>query len=181
MSLPHVLLGLLAESPRTGYDLERAIRSELDPMWSAGFSQIYPELSRLRRQGWVLLRVLGPRRGPRRNLFRATAAGRRELVRWLQEPPAAPRANDALLVRLAFVDALSPGERRRTLAAADAALAAEIERIRSLSPAGPPRALPRRAALERHESLRRILRAAATPPPGAEARGPAGRRPHKKR
>ena len=181
MSLPHVLLGLLAESPRTGYDLERAIRSELDPIWSAGFSQIYPELSRLRRQGWVLLRVLGPRRGPRRNLYRSTAAGRRELARWLREVPAPPRGNDALLVRPAFDDALAPGERRRTLAGADAALAAEIDRLRSLPPAGPPRSLPRRAALERHESLRRLLRAAAAPPPGAEARGPAGRHPRKKR
>ena len=40
-------------------------REELDPAWSAGFSQIYPALARLRRHGWVLLRVLGPRRGPR--------------------------------------------------------------------------------------------------------------------
>jgi DNA-binding PadR family transcriptional regulator len=175
-----VLLGLLSESPRTGYDLERAIRLELDPVWSAGFSQIYPELSRLRRRGWVLLRVLGPRRGPRRNLYRATAAGRRELHRWLQEPPDVPRANDGLLVRLAFTDALSPGERRRTLAAADESLAAEIERLRSLPPAGPPRSLPRRAAIERHESLRRFLRSAGAAPAGAGARVPSGR-PRKKR
>jgi DNA-binding PadR family transcriptional regulator len=175
-----VLLGLLSESPRTGYDLERAIRLELDPVWSAGFSQIYPELSRLRRRGWVLLRVLGPRRGPRRNLYRATAAGRRELHRWLQEPPDGPRANDGLLVRLAFTDVLSPGERRRTLAAADESLAAEIERLRSLPPAGPPRSLPRRAAIERHESLRRFLRSAGAAPAGAGARVPSGR-PRKKR
>ncbi|MFN2387162.1 MAG: PadR family transcriptional regulator, partial [Thermoanaerobaculia bacterium] len=86
MSLPHVLLGLLADSPRTGYDLARALREELDPLWHAEFSQIYPALARLRRAGFVVLRVLGPRRGPPRNLYRVTAAGRRELRRWLAEP-----------------------------------------------------------------------------------------------
>ncbi|MFY9551981.1 MAG: PadR family transcriptional regulator, partial [Thermoanaerobaculia bacterium] len=94
MSLPHVLLGLLHDEPHTGYDLARALRDELDTIWSAGFSQIYPTLARLRRRGWVLLKVLGPRHGPRRHLYRATAAGRRELRRWLSEPPAPHRRND---------------------------------------------------------------------------------------
>ena len=86
MSLPHVLLGLLAEEPRTGYDLARALAAEVEPVWRAEFSQIYPALARLRRAGFVLLRVLGPRHGPRRNLYRVTAAGRRELKRWLGPP-----------------------------------------------------------------------------------------------
>ena len=77
MSLPHVLLGLLATEPRTGYELARALEEDLSPAWRAEFSQIYPALAKLRREGHVHLRVLGPRRGPRRNLYRATAAGRR--------------------------------------------------------------------------------------------------------
>src|SRR5512143_3426100 len=112
MSLPHVLLGLLRDAPRTGYDLARAIREEIEPVWRAEFSQIYPELARLRRAGFVLLRVLGPRKGPRRNLYRITAAGRRELRRWLAEPAAAPRVKDEGLARVAFLDSLTAAERR---------------------------------------------------------------------
>ncbi|HEY7862099.1 MAG TPA: PadR family transcriptional regulator, partial [Thermoanaerobaculia bacterium] len=66
MSLPHVLLGLLAAEPRTGYDLARGLHAELDPVWRAEISQIYPALARLRRAGYVVMRVLGPRRGPSR-------------------------------------------------------------------------------------------------------------------
>jgi DNA-binding PadR family transcriptional regulator len=166
MSLGHVLLGLLHENPRSGYDLARAMGEELDPAWNAGFSQIYPALAGLRRRGWVVLRVLGPRRGPRRHLYRATAAGRRELRRWLSEPPPVPRHNDGLLARLTFLDALPLPDRRKALLAADAALSAEIGRLRALPSAGGFRSFARRAAIEEREALRRFLRAggAAAPP-----------------
>jgi len=157
VSLPHLLLGLLNEEPRTGYELERALRDELDPFWRAGFSQIYPALARMRRAGWVLLRVLGPRRGPPRLLYRATAAGRRELRRWLEEPPEPPRHNDAALARLAFADALDPAARRRLLRALDDAAAAEIARVRALPEAPGSRGAARRAAADELEALRRVL------------------------
>jgi DNA-binding PadR family transcriptional regulator len=180
MSLPHVLLGLLRSAPQTGYTLARAIREEIDPAWSAGFSQIYPALGRLRRKGWVALRVLGPRRGPRRLLYRATAAGRRELQRWLGEPTAVPRLNDVHLARIAFLDALAPGARRSAQSALEAALAAEITRLKALPAPGGFRSLARRAAIEQRDALRRFLRSggarSAPPPPPPERRAP-----HKKR
>jgi PadR family transcriptional regulator, regulatory protein AphA len=157
VSLPHLLLGLLNEEPRTGYDLERALNEELDPVWRAGFSQIYPALARMRRQGWVLLRVLGPRRGPPRLLYRATAAGRRELRRWLEEPPQPPRRNDASHARLAFADALDAPTRRRLLRSLEDAAAAEIARLRAVpAPAG-SRGAARRAAIEELEAMRKAL------------------------
>jgi DNA-binding PadR family transcriptional regulator len=164
VSLPHVLLGLLHETPRTGYDLARALREEMDPVWSAGFSQIYPTLARLRRRGWVLLRVLGPRHGPRRNLYRVTAAGRRELARWLGETPPVPRGNDETLSRIALLDAVPAAERRRAMAAAESALGAEVARLRALPLAGGYTSLARRGAIERHEALRRFLRAGGAAP-----------------
>ena len=164
MSLPHVLLGLLQSGPQTGYELERSIEREVAPAWSAGFSQIYPALARLRRSGWVLLRVLGPRRGPRRLLYRITAAGRRELRRWLQEPPAVRRRNEEDLVRVAFLDALPLPERRRALLAMESALAAEVSRLRGLPMPGGHRGLARRAAIEEREALRRFLRSGGAGP-----------------
>lgn len=176
MALPQVLLGLLHETPRTGYELARAMREEIDPAWGAGFSQIYPLLARLRRRGWVALRVLGPRRGPRRLLYRLTAAGRRELRRWLQEPPLLPRHNDSALARLAFLDVLPLPERRRALLAFDAALSADIARLRLLPLPGGHRSLARRAAIEERDSLRRFLRGG-----GAGPAWPEGSAPRKKR
>ena len=179
MSLPHILLGLLNEKPRTGYDLSRAIEGEVAPLWRAELSQIYPALARMRRKGWVLLRVLGPRRGPRRHLYRVTAAGRRELRRWLEEAPSPPRSNDEELARVAFLDALPLPERRRALLAAEGAFGSEIARLRALPVPGGFRSLARRAAIERLDAVRRFLRSGGAAPPSAES--PGGRRDVRKK
>jgi hypothetical protein len=87
-----------------------------------------------------------------------TASGRRELRRWLEEPPEAPAGNDEGLARLAFLDFLPFADRRRALNAYEAAVAAEVARLRQLpSPAG-HLGFARRAAIEQREALRRFLR-----------------------
>jgi PadR family transcriptional regulator AphA len=170
MSLPQVLLGLLADAPKTGYDLGRVVREELDPFWWSEFSQIYPALARLRRAGLVVLRVLGPRRGPPRNLYRVTAAGRRELKRWLNEPFPPPRAKDEGLARIALLGGLAPAERSSMLQRYEKAIAEEIRRLRSAPSAPGYRGEARRGALERLEAERRWLRSLAQEGPAGETR-----------
>jgi PadR family transcriptional regulator AphA len=157
MSLPHVLLGLLAENPSTGYDLAQALESDVAPAWRAELSQIYPALARLRRAGFVLLRVLGPRYGPRRNSYRVTAAGRRELKRWLAGPFPVPRGKDEGLARLAFLDLLDPGDRRLALGHYERALLDEARRLRQLPRLPGSRGQARLAVLDRLEATRRSV------------------------
>ena len=158
MSLPHLLLGLLQAEPRTGYDLARAVRDEIEPAWSAGYSQIYPALATLRRRGWVLLRTLGPRRGPPRLLYRATAAGRRELQRWLGDPPPPPRRNDAILARIALLDALPPAARAGILSGLASVLEAEAARLDALGAGEGSRRLARKAAAAERRALGALSR-----------------------
>lgn len=179
MSLPHVLLGLLSSQPRTGYDLARAIADEVDPVWRAEISQIYPALARLRREGAVVLRVLGPRRGPHRNLYRVTAAGRRELRRWILEAPPPPRGRDDGLARIAFLDFLPAPERRQALRGYEKVVADEIARLRSAARPDGFRGEAREGAVEKLEGARRWARSLAGRPAlvasaeaGAGDRGP---------
>ena len=175
MSLPHILLGLLSEEPRTGYDLEGAMRGDMDSIWRAKFSQIYPALARLRRAGHVHLRVLGPRGGPRRNLYRVTAAGRRELRSWLAAP-LPPQGRDALLARVAFLDVLPADQQRAVLFALERSLGEEVRRLRSSpAPAG-SRLLARRGAIDRLEAGRRWLQALARESAAGPAPVPAKKR-----
>jgi PadR family transcriptional regulator, regulatory protein AphA len=176
VSLPHVLLGLLRETPRSGYELARAMREEIDPAWNAAFSQIYPALARLRRRGWVLLRVLGPRHGPPRLLYRVTASGRTELRRWLHEPAPPTRRNDAGLARLAFLDALTLPERRRVLLAFEAAVSAEITQLRQTPLPDGYRGFARRAGIEQRDALRRFLRSGGARPASVESPVPRKKR-----
>ena len=52
-TLGHAILGLLARAPSTGYDLARRMERPVGYFWTAGHSQIYPELARLEAAGLV--------------------------------------------------------------------------------------------------------------------------------
>ena len=170
MSLPHGLLGLLVDGPATGYELARRIESELSPIWRAEISQIYPALDGMRHSGFVRRRVLGPARGPRRHQYRITAAGRRELKRWIASPPPAPRGKDEGLLRLAFLDSLTLEERRLAILQYDRAIAEEVRKLKAAGPLPHFRRETRRVAVERLEATRRavkLLLASAGTPVGA--------------
>ena len=83
-----VLLSLLAEQPRHGYDLDRVIEQRGYRQWtSLAFSSIYYLLKRLSERG-----LLEPDQGSqgRRTVFRVTEAGRRELRQAAGERVLAP-------------------------------------------------------------------------------------------
>lgn len=83
MSTPHVLLGLLAEGPRHGYELKRAHDQSLPRAKPLAFGQVYATLGRLERDG--LVRTAGQDRdgGPDRTSYELTEAGRQALDGWL--------------------------------------------------------------------------------------------------
>ena len=83
-----VLLSLLAEQPRHGYDLDRVIEQRGYRQWtSLAFSSVYYLLKRLSERG-----LLEPDEGSqgRRTVFRVTEAGRRELRQAAGERVLAP-------------------------------------------------------------------------------------------
>ena len=83
-----VLLSLLAEQPRHGYDLDRVIEQRGYRQWtSLAFSSVYYLLKRLSERG-----LLEPDDGSqgRRTVFRVTEAGRRELRQAAGERVLAP-------------------------------------------------------------------------------------------
>lgn len=71
-----VVLGLVVEQPRHGYDLERVIERRGIRRWAEiGFSSIYYVLAKLEDRG--LIESPGDQSGAKtRRVFRATAAGR---------------------------------------------------------------------------------------------------------
>ncbi len=85
MSLPHILLGLLAE-PATGFELKKRFDQTLRHFWTAELSQIYPALHRLHSGGLLSVRRQTSRQGPERRIYYRTPKGRRALVAWLDSP-----------------------------------------------------------------------------------------------
>ena len=78
MSLPHAILTALLEKPSSGLELTRRFDKSIGYFWSATHQQIYRELGRLEREGYIRALpaptararpeegVRGPARGPRR-------------------------------------------------------------------------------------------------------------------
>jgi DNA-binding PadR family transcriptional regulator len=110
------VLGLLALGPRSGYDIKRAVDRSIRHFWAASYGQIYPELKRLEAAGWIAGKD-ADRGGRSRRVYRITAAGRRELDRWLHGYETRIELRDESLLRLFFADVLPADEALGLLAA----------------------------------------------------------------
>jgi DNA-binding PadR family transcriptional regulator len=89
--------------------------------WHASYSQIYAELRRLTELGLVSEKHVRQATRPDKRVYTITAAGRRALRDWLQEPWGLATLRDESLVKLTLADSLPPdevaGELRRLKAA----------------------------------------------------------------
>ncbi|MFI5659242.1 PadR family transcriptional regulator [Streptomyces sp. NPDC051684] len=96
MSTRHVLLGLLADGPRHGYDLKRRHDERFPQARPLAYAQVYTTLQRLVRDHLVEVDGTDSDGGPERTLYRSTPEGSRELLDWAQEitAPAPHVANE---------------------------------------------------------------------------------------
>lgn len=107
MSLAHVILGLLQQEARTGYDLKTSCFDRcIAHLWSADLAQIYRTLDRLVEQGWIICTIEIQHARPNRKVYSVTAAGKAELIRWLQCPQPLLTIREPLLVQLFFASQL---------------------------------------------------------------------------
>lgn len=119
--LKYVLLGILAERPRHGYDLKAAVEAAFGGTWPLNIGQIYTTLARLDRDGLVECEVVEQEALPDRKVYRLTAVGRKELERWLDEPARlAPPLHDEVFAKVLVHDLVSSNAETRaaTIAAA---------------------------------------------------------------
>src|SRR5215471_10775933 len=106
--LEFVLLGLVSQKPRSGYDLIKEFGNTPMAHYSDSPGAIYPALRRMEAAG--LLRGKTERvyeLRPRRK-FEPTERGTDELVRWLRQLPSpedVAHRFDEVMLRFAFMDA----------------------------------------------------------------------------
>ena len=88
MSVRHALLALLSEGPKYGLQLREEFEARTGEVWPLNVGQVYTTLQRLERDGLVESDDAGQdgREKTPQKAFRITAAGTRELTRWLRTP-----------------------------------------------------------------------------------------------
>jgi DNA-binding PadR family transcriptional regulator len=130
MSVPLTLLGLLEREPSHGYDLKR----DYDTYFGRGkplpYGQVYATLSRLARDGKVVMGESAPGAGPDRKRYVITEQGATEFETWLAEP-IEPEPHQQTVLFAKVVLALMLG--RDAEVYLDTQRAAHLQRMRELT------------------------------------------------
>jgi PadR family transcriptional regulator, regulatory protein AphA len=108
MSLKFALLGLLAESPKYGYEIKRRFDGALGNVWSVSYGQLYPTLRRLSELGWVTKKTEPGKKAAEKNIYSITEKGRKKLDEWLLKPLRHTyKVKDEFTLRFLFFSKLS--------------------------------------------------------------------------
>ncbi|MFD9722266.1 PadR family transcriptional regulator [Streptomyces sp. NPDC059072] len=113
----YAILGLLSVRPWSTYELARQMDRSLGRIWPRAQSKLYEEPKKLVRLGLAEASKEAVGRRPR-TVYSITAAGRRALAEWLQQPGAGPVLESEQLLKVFFADS---GNRADTLATLHAA------------------------------------------------------------
>src|SRR5437867_11741777 len=108
--LKYLVLALLAERPRYGYELKRAFEDLLGGTWILNIGQIYVTLGKLEEDGLIEAEVVPQQLLPDRKVWALTEIGRKELARWTAEDAGqAIKIRDELYFKV-IAQALSGGD-----------------------------------------------------------------------
>lgn len=108
MSLKFAVLGLLSETPQTGYDLKRSFDGSIGNCWQATFQQIYAELRKLERERFIVAEKVHQRPRPTKKIYSLTPKGEAALREWLDTPSAPLRVRDEFLVKVFLITRIPP-------------------------------------------------------------------------
>jgi DNA-binding PadR family transcriptional regulator len=130
MSVSYAILGLLERHPSHGYELKRSYDSYFGRGRPLPYGQVYATLSRLTRDGQVVVEGTEHGEGPDRKLYAITVLGESQLKEWLSTPePPEPHLQTVLAVKV-IVALLLEREAGEYL---DAQRAAHLARMRELT------------------------------------------------
>jgi PadR family transcriptional regulator AphA len=133
----YVILGTLGWRQMSGYEIKSIVDKSTRFFWAASYGQIYPELRRLAAAGLIEGKA-SPQGGRRRNVYRLTPAGRKELRAWLDADPEVFELRDEALLKLFFADATGGGSAAGTLEAKRRTHERIVERLKEIETTGKP-------------------------------------------
>ena len=118
--LGYVLLGMLNQLPRSGYDVRMEMESASVGHFSSSPGSIYPALQQLKKNGFIESEVIHRSRLKPREVFHVTEKGQKALGTWVRKRLAVLDLRDnlaELMLRFRFMeDTASSAETLRFLA-----------------------------------------------------------------
>lgn len=102
--LKYVILGLLDQGEKSGYDIKNCFNEDIGEFWSAKHSQIYPELKKLTDEGLISYRnaIIGEKL--EKKIYSITDEGIKDLNNWLEKTTELPNTEkDEFILKLFFL------------------------------------------------------------------------------
>lgn len=100
MALSHAILVSLLDRPQTGYELGKRFDQTVGYFWKASHQQIYQELHRMAKAGWLRSTAVNQTDRPNRIVYELTDLGREALDDWSRQPTDPPSVKEELLIKL---------------------------------------------------------------------------------
>ncbi|MCQ2011347.1 MAG: PadR family transcriptional regulator [Sporolactobacillus sp.] len=97
-----VILGLLLDMPRTGYDINEMFQTVFSHFFSGGYGMIYPTLKKLEIEGKVRKEIVTQEGKPNKHVFYITQEGEMEFQNYLRSEVQTDVFQSDFLVRLYF-------------------------------------------------------------------------------
>jgi PadR family transcriptional regulator, regulatory protein AphA len=129
----YVILGLVRNEPRSGYEIKAVVDNSTRFFWAASYGQIYPELKRLSEAGLVE-GIDAPRGERKRTVYAITGEGEAKLKDWLRRPPEVAEMREEGLLKLFFADVLPAEDAVATLRAMRERRLELAARLRGMEP-----------------------------------------------
>lgn len=98
----YVILGLLSESPLTGYEIKKIIDTRFRFFWSESYGQLYPTLKSLKARGLIEESDEETEKKRSRKIYRIRQQGLDALLDWLGQPVVQESVRLEILLKLYF-------------------------------------------------------------------------------
>jgi DNA-binding PadR family transcriptional regulator len=98
----YVILGLLSESPLTGYEMKNIIDVRFRFFWSESYGQLYPALKSLSSEGFIKELIMDKETKRAQRRYEITSVGMDALKQWLTLPVEKESLRLEILLKMYF-------------------------------------------------------------------------------
>ena len=99
----YTILGMLGETPASGYEIIKRIEGSTNYFWSESEGQIYPALAQCLKEGLVACKEEQAAKSKQnKKVYSITVKGRKVLKEWLKKEPKNTLLRNELLLKLFF-------------------------------------------------------------------------------
>ncbi len=108
MALAHTVMSLLAHRACSGYEMAKEFEGSVGCFWQATHQQIYRELKKLEKLGWVSVEVIPQGKPLDKKVYHLTELGQQNLIEWIDQECDLGTIKENILVKI-FSGHLVPG------------------------------------------------------------------------